>query len=46
MDSSQRDGGIIPLAGRCLWLMARYALLLVCYALWLALDGLLRLSRS
>ncbi len=46
MDRWQRDDGVIPLAGRCLYLIARYALLLVCYALASALEGLLRLSRS
>ena len=44
MDKSPRDG-IIPLAGRCLWLLTRYALLLARYALWVTLDGLLRLTR-
>ncbi len=44
MDESPRDG-IIPLAGRCLWLLTRYALLLARYALLATLDGLLRLTR-
>ena len=50
--SPRREEGVIALAGRCLWLLtryavllARYALLLARYALLAALAGLLRLSR-
>ncbi len=46
MDRSPHgEEGLIPLAGRCLWLLTRYAVLLVQYALLAALAGLLRLSR-
>ena len=43
--SSRSEGGVIPLAGRCLWLLTRYAVLLARYALLVVLAGLLRLSR-
>ena len=45
MDRSGPGREIIPLAGRCLWLLTRYTLLLARYALLVALDGLLRLTR-
>ena len=45
MDRSPHGEGIIPLAGRCLWLLTRYAVLLARYALLAALAGLLRMSR-
>lgn len=45
MDRSPHNERIIPLAGRCLWLLTRYAVLLAQYALLAALAGLLRLSR-
>ena len=43
--SPHREEGAIPLAGRCLWLLTRYAVLLARYALLVVLAGLLRLSR-
>ena len=43
--SPHREERIIPLAGRCLWLLTRYVVLLARYALLAALAGLLRLSR-
>ena len=45
MDKSPRHRSVMALAGRCLWAMTRYAVLLARYALLVALDGLLRLSR-
>lgn len=45
MDRLSHREGILPLAGRCLWLLSRYAVLLAQYALLAALAGLLRLSR-
>ena len=45
MDRPPPGDGLVPLAGRCLGLLTRYALLLACQALLAVLESLLRLSR-
>lgn len=45
METRERDHRVLPLAGRCFWLLGRYAVLLARYATVVALDGLLRLVR-
>ncbi len=45
MDRSPQTSEVIAVAGRCLWLLARYVLLLARYALLTVLAGILRLSR-
>lgn len=45
MDDRERDYRVLPLAGRCFWLLGRYVVLMARYAMVVTLDGLLRLVR-